>query len=186
MLSLFFRIVRRYRKSHLISSLAAFCWAVNSFPMAIFTSIFLMYQIYQKVTNIQEYLSFPCRKTIAHLTARHHLTILIKQSKPFKMSAAPVHHQTGAAALFLCQFSSQSAARFCTPYNSILLVILVQGTTQNRRFYPILSTPFCSSPAQFINNLPDCPVIYLVNFSVSPVVQCQNRFTDIETQYSWN
>jgi len=44
------------------------------------------------------------RQTVEQLTAPHHLTILIKQLKPFQMPAAPVHNQTGAAFLFLYQF----------------------------------------------------------------------------------
>ena len=69
-----------------------------------------MYLLYQKVTNYSRKYCGAYRQTVGLLTARHHLTILIKQLKPFQMPAAPVHNLTGAAVLFLCQFCLQQDA----------------------------------------------------------------------------
>ena len=56
----------------------------------------IMLLLYLKVTNIQEHLFIPYRKTVACPTAPHRPTILIKQLKPFRMPAALVHDQPGA------------------------------------------------------------------------------------------
>ena len=139
-----------------------------------------MYLLYQKVTNYSRKYCGAYRQTVGLLTARHHLTILIKQLKPFQMPAAPAHAQTGAAVLFLCQFCLQQDANLDSLDESRPFVIPAEPTDRIDDPIHIPQLHTVHQLVQFMEIIFDLGIIQAVTFAVSFVQHSKYRISVTE------